>query len=190
MKLVGDSNHENNFLHKLLLTNTKVSKLGKAFANASSAIIYKLSKTQLHEIVQSGEFLGSFLGPLLKTSLPLMKNVLKPLAKSVLIQLGLTAATSATNAAIHKKTFGSGMTTLIFSNEEMNDIMKIVKSLEECGLLMKGVSETVKNEVKEQKGGFLGMLLGTLGASLSGNLLTGKGTVRSGEVTIRAGQDF
>ena len=81
-------------------------------------------------------------------------------------------------------------TTLIISNKEMNDIMKIVKSLKESGLLIKDVSETIKSEAKEQKGGFLGMLLGTLGASLLGNLLTGKGTNRAGEGTIRAGQDF
>ena len=73
------------------------------------------------------------LGPLVKTGLPLMKNVLKPLAKRVLIPLGLTAAPSKTDTAVHKKMFGSGVTTLIISNEEMNDIMKIVKSLEESG---------------------------------------------------------
>ena len=120
----------------------------------------------MHKIGQSGGFLGRILGPLLKTGLLLMKNVLKPLAKSVLIPLGLTAPTSATDAAIHKKMFGSGFITLIISNEEMNDIMKIIKSLEESGLLTKGVRETIQNEAKEQKGGFLGMLLGTLGARL------------------------
>ena len=104
--------------------------------------------------------------------------------------LGLTAAASATDAAIHKKMFGSGVTTLIISNEEMNDIMKRVKSLEESGLLLKGVSETIKNEAKEQKGRFLGMLLAALCASLLGNLLTGKGTIRPGEGNVRAGQDF
>ena len=104
--IVGDSDDENNFLHKFLLTNTQVSKLRKAFANNSSANI-KLSKTQLHKIGQSGGFLGRLLGPLLKTGLPLIGNVLKPLAKSVLIPLGLTAAASATDAAIHRKMFGS-----------------------------------------------------------------------------------
>ena len=122
--VAGDSNDENNFPHKLLLTNTQVLELGKAFANGSSANI-KLSETQLHKIGQSGGFLGRLLGPLLKTGLPLMKNVLKPLAKSILIPLGLTAA-AATDAAIHKKMFGSGVTTLMFSNEEMNDIMEII----------------------------------------------------------------
>ena len=87
-----------------------------------------------------------------------MKYVLKPLAQSVLIPLGLAAAASATDAAIHKKMFGSGVTTFIISIEEMNDIMKIVKSLEEPGLLIKSVSETIENEAKEQKGGFLGIL--------------------------------
>ena len=86
--------------------------------------------------------------------------------------------------------FWSGATTIIIINEEINDIMKIVKSLEECGLLIKGVSEANKNEAKEQKGGFLSMLLGTLGASLLGNLLTGKGVIRADKDIISAGQDF
>ena len=105
--IVGDSNDENNFLHKLLLTNTQVSKLHKAFANGSSANI-KLSQAQLHEIGQSGGFLGRLSGPLLKFGLPLIGNVLKPLAKSVLIPLGLRASSSETDAAIYKKMFGSG----------------------------------------------------------------------------------
>ena len=86
--------------------------------------------------------------------------------------------------------YGSGTTTLIILNEEMNDIVEIVKSLEESGLLIKGVSKTIKNKAKGQKGGLLGMLLGTLGARLLGNLLTGKGTIRAGDGTIRAEQDF
>ena len=151
--VVRDSNNEIDFPHKLLLTNTQVSKLRKAFANNSSANI-KLSKTQLHKIGQSWEILGWLLGPLLKHGLPLIGNVLKPLAKSVLITLGLTAAAWATDAAIHKKMFGSGNTTLIISNEEMNDIMKIVKSLEKSGSLIKDLSETIKNETKEQKEDF------------------------------------
>ena len=80
-------------------------------------------------------------------------------------------------------------TLLIILNEQMNDIIKIVKSLEESGLLINRVSETIKNEGKEQKGGFLGMLLGTLGVSLLGNLLTGKDTIRAGEGKIKAGED-
>ena len=196
--VIRDSKNKNNFQHKLLLTNTQVLKLHKALTNNYLANI-KLSKTQLHKIVQSGGFLGRPLGPLLKTGLSLTGNVLKPLAKSVLIPLGLTAAASAIDTAIHKRMFGSGFTTLIISNDEMNDIMKIVKSLEESGLLIKGMSETSQNEAKEQSGGFLGMLLGTLGASLLGNLLTGKGgivtsqgleTFRVGKGTIRAYENF
>ena len=120
----------------------------------------------------------------------LIGNVLKPLARNVLIPLGLVAAASATDAAIRKKMFGSGNATLIISNEEMNDIMRIVKSLEESGLLIKDVSKPIKNEAEEKKGGFPVMLLGTLGAILLGNLLTGKGTIRASEGTIRSGQVF
>ena len=114
-------------------------------------------------MIQSGGLLGKLLGPLLKTRLPVIKNVIKPLAKSVLIPLGLTAAASAADAGIHIKILGSGHnnTTLIISNDEMDDILKIVKSLEDSGVLLKGVSETIQNEAKEQRGGFLGMLLGT-----------------------------
>ena len=128
------------------------------------------------------------MGLLLKTGLLLIGNVLKPLAKSVLIALGLTAGEPAIDVAIHKKMFGSWTTTLIISNEEMKYIMKTIRSLGEFNLLIKGVSETVKNEAKEQKGGFLSMLLGTLGASLLGNLFAVKGTIRVGEDTIRAGE--
>ena len=110
-------------------------------------------------MIQPGGFFGRLLGPLLKTGLPLIKNVIKSLAKNVLIPLGLTAAASAADAGIHKKVLGSGdNTTLIISNDEMEDIIRIVKSLEDSGLLIKGVTETVQNEVKEQKGGFLSML--------------------------------
>ena len=157
----------------------------------------KVSKTQLSKMIQSGGFLGKLLGPLLKTGLPLIKNVIKSLAKSVLIPLGLTAAASAADAGIHKKILGSGNnTTLIISNKDMDDLIKIVKSLEDSGLLLKGITESVQNEVKEQKEGFLSMLLDTLGAlGTLGNLLTGKwvnkkgkGIHRAGEGIVRAGE--
>ena len=122
--------------------------------------------------------------------MPLIGNVLKPLAKSVLIQLGLTTVASASDAVIHKKIFGSGFTTLIISNDEMNDIKKIVKFHEESGFLIKGVSETIKNKSKEQNWRFFRMLLGTLGASLLGNLSTVKSTIRAGEETIRTVENF
>ena len=190
--MVGDD--VTRFPHKLLLTNKQVTNLRKAFANKSSTDI-KLSKTQLSKMVQSGGFLGSLLGLLLKTGLPLIKNVIKALAKSVLIPLGWTAAASAADAGIHKKILGSGCrqsssfashkpTTLITSNDNMKEFIEIVESLEDSGLLP-GVSETIQNEVKEQKGGFLSMLLDTLGASLQGNILAGKLINREG--IVRAG---
>ena len=202
--MIGDD--ETNFPRKLLLTNRQVANLHKAFANNLSTDI-KLSKTQLSKMIQSGGFLGRLLGPLLKTGLPLIKNVIKPLAKSVLIPLGLTAASSAADAGIHIKILGSGYrpscsfshyntTTQIISNDKMEDIIKIVKSFEDSDLLLKGVSKTVQNEAKERKGGFLSMLLGTLGASLLGNILAGKGAIatsqgrginRAGEGIVRAG---
>ena len=86
-----------------------------------------------------------------------------------------------------KKNHGSGATTLIIANEDMDDIMKIIQALEDSGVLLKGVTKNIKNETKEQKGGFLSMLLGTLGASLLGNLLSGKGFLRAGEGFLRAG---
>ena len=145
--MVGNSNDNTNFPHELLLTKRQVENIRKAFANHLSTDI-KLSKTQLSKIIQSGGFLGRLLGPLLKTGLPLMKSVIKPLAKSVLIPLGLTAAAPAADAGIYKKILGSGHnnTTLIISNDEMDDILKIVKSLEDSGVLLKGVSETIQHE--------------------------------------------
>ena len=86
--------------------------------------------------------------------------------------------------------FGSGFTTLILSNEEMNNIMKIVKSLEESGLSVKEISETIKNKSKEQKGGFLGMLLGTLAASILRSALIGRGVIWAGEGIIRTDNNF
>ena len=115
----------------------------------------------------------------MKVALPLPKNVLAP--------LGLTAAMSAIDGSIQKKIHGSGATKgaevkLIIEKEDMNDIMKIIKALKNSGILLKGVSKAIQNETKEQKGGFLSMLLGTLGACLLGNLLTGgKGIMRAGE---------
>ena len=103
-----------------------------------------------------------------------------PLAKDVLAPLGTTAATSATDAGIPNKIHGSGKPTLIISNEEINDITKIVQALEVPNISLKGDTKTIKNETKKQKGVFLSMFLGTLGASLLGNLLAGKRIVRAG----------
>ena len=106
--------------------------------------------------------------------------------------MGLTAASSAIDAGVQKMIYGSGTTTSVISSEEVKEIIKIVQALEDLNILLKGATKTIKNETKEQKGGFLSMLLGTLGASLLGDLLTknlpGKGTVRAGKGTVRAGE--
>ena len=115
----------NDLPHELLLTTRQKTKLRNSFNNNMSTDL-KLSRAQISKIIQSGGFLGRLLGPLLQNGFPLIKNVIKALAKSVLIPLGLTAAASAADAGIHKKLLGSGNTTLIISNEEMNDVMKIV----------------------------------------------------------------
>ena len=113
-------------------------------------------------------------------------KVAMPLAKNVLAPLGLTAAISAIDGSIQKKMRGEGV-KLVIEQEDMNDIMKVIEALENSGILLKGVTKTIENETKEQRGGFLSMLLGTLGAILLGNLLTcGKGIVRAGEGVIRA----
>ena len=136
----------------------------------------KLSKAQISKIIQSGRFLGSILitlaGPLMKVALPLAKNILVPLV--------ITATTPVIDAGTQKKIHGFGRTTLIISNEEMNDIMKIFQALKDSTISLKGVTKTIKNETKEQKRGFFSMLLGTLGVNLLGNLLAGKGIVRAG----------
>ena len=131
----------------------------------------------------------NFLRPYMTVGSPLMKSVLTPLVKNVLIPLGLPAGISA-DATIQKNIYGSGTRALIISNEEMEDIIKKVKSLEEPGLLIKGISEKIKNEAKEQKCGFLAMILGTLAASLLGSALIGRGVIRADEGVIRADQNF
>ena len=162
----------NDVPYELLLTTRQKTKLRNALNNNISTDL-KLSKAQILKIIQSGGFLGllssKLVGPLMKVAIPLAKNVLAP-----------SGITSAIDAGIQKKINSSGITTLIISNEEMNDIMKIVQTLEDFNILLKGVTKTIKNETKGQKGGFLSMFLGTLGASLRANLLAGKGIVGSG----------
>ena len=165
--------------HELLLTTRQNTKLRNAINNNLATDI-KLSKAQIKKIIQSGGFLDKLLsklgGPLMKVAMPLAKNVLAP--------LGLTTAMSAIDGSkIQKKIHGSGV-KLIIEQEDMNDIIKIIESLENSGILLKGVTKTIENETKEQRGGFLSMLLGTLGASLLGNLLTGKGMMRAGEGSV------
>ena len=131
--------------HESLLTTKQKTKLRNAFNNNMLTDI-KLSTAQISKIIQSGGFLGSLLsklaGPLMKVAIPLAKNVLAP--------LGITAAASAIDAGIQKKIHGSGRTTLIISNKEMNDILKIVLALGDSNILLKGVTETINNERKSK----------------------------------------
>ena len=157
----------NDLPHELLVPTRQKTKLRNAFNNNNTSADLKLSEAQISKIIESGGFLESLLsklaGPLMKIAVPLAKNVLDP--------LGITAAASTLDAGIQKKIHVSGTTTLIISNEEMNDIMKIVQALKDSNIFLKGVTKTIEDEAKKQKGGFLSMLLGTLGASLLGNLL-------------------
>ena len=169
--------------HELLLTTRQNTKSRNAINNNLATGI-KLSKAQIKKLIQSGGFLGKLLsklaGPLMKVAMPLAKNVLAP--------LGLTAAMPAIDGSIQKKKHGSGV-KLIIEVEDINDIIKIIEALENSGILLKGVTKTIENKTKEQRGGFLSMLLGTLGASLLGNLLTGgKGMMRAGEGIVKAGE--
>ena len=170
-------------MHELLLTTRQSTKLRNAINN-NMATDLKLSKAQIKKLIQSGGFLGKLLsklaGPLMKVAMSLAKNVLAP--------LGLTAAMSAIDGSIEKKMRGEGV-KLVMEQEDMNDIMKVTEALENSSILLKGVTKTIENETKEQRGAFLILLLGTLEADLLGNLLTGgKVIVRAGEGVIRAGE--
>ena len=161
--------------HELLLTTRQYTKLRNAINNNLATDI-KLSKAQIKKLIQSGEFLGKLLsklaGPLMKVAMPLAKNA---------------AAMCAIDGSIQKKIHGSGV-KLIIEEEDMKDIIKIIEALENSGILLQGATKTIENETKEQRGGFLSMLLGTLGASLLGNLLTRKGIMRAGDGIVRAGE--
>ena len=163
-----------------MLSTRQNTKLRNAISDNLTTDI-KLSNAQIKKVNTIRRLLSKLAGPLMKAALPLAKHVLAP--------LGLAASMSAIDGSIQKKIHASGV-KLIIEQEDMKDIMKIIKALENSGILLKGVSKTIRNETKEQRGGFLSMLLSTLGASLLGNLLTsGKGSVASrakGESTMRA----
>ena len=160
--------------HELFLTTRQVHKLRNAI---NMSVDIKLSKKQIKTLIQSGRFsgllLGKLAGPLMKVSMPLAKDILTP--------LGLTAAMSAIDGSMQKTMRGEGSgeakrsITLTISNNDMNDIMQIIQALEDSGILVKCVTRSVAAQTKEQKGGYLSMLLDTLGASLLGNLLSGRG---------------
>ena len=152
---------DGNYLpHELLLMTRQRARLGNAFNNNTSTDLTLSKALKISKIIPFGGFLESLLsklvGPLMKVTI--LKNVLAP--------LGITAAASAIGAEIQKKIHGSGTTTLIISKKELNDIMKIVQALEDSNIFLKGFTKTIKNETKEQKGGFVSMLLGTLGGSV------------------------
>ena len=140
--------NENDLPHELLLITRQKTKLRNAFSNMSTDI-----KAQISIVIQSGGFLGSLLS---KLAVPLIR-VTVPLAKNILAPLEITATASAIDAEIQKKIHGSGTTTLIISNNEMNDIIKIIQAPEDSNILMKRAIKTIKNEVKEQKRGFSGI---------------------------------
>ena len=147
--------------HELLLTTRQNTKLRNAINNNLTSDI-KLSKAQIKKLIQSGGFIGKLLS---KLADPLMKVALS-LAKNVLAPLSLTAAMSAIDGSIQKKKIHGSGVKLIIEQEDMNDIMKIIETLENSGILLKGVTKTIENETKEQRGGFSSMLIGTLGATL------------------------
>ena len=140
-------------------------------------------------ISHQGGWLKIF-GLLMRVGLPLMKSVLTPLAKSFLIPLGLTTAPLQWIQLFKRKFLDREWLTLIISNDKIVDIIKILISLAKSGLLIKGANERSRNESKEQKGRFLCILMGKLGAILLWNILAGKGVIRAGKEIIRAGQDF
>ena len=183
IRLSNKNFNKNQLIHELHLTQKQVEKLIDKIENNMSTDI-KLSKVQINKIIKEGGNLGrllmSFLPESIKPAISIGRNILAP--------LGLSATMSATDAAIQKKMYCSGITTLIISNDDIDDLIKIVTALEEHDVLLKGTSKTIKNETKEQRGGFLRMLLGTLGASLLGNLLTGKGLHRTGQGMYRTSQ--
>ena len=153
---------------EITLTKKEIKDTAKIIRSLENKeILLKGTTTKINS--QEGKFLN-FLRPIMKDSLLLVKNVLTPLAKIVLVPLGLTAAASATDTVMQKKFFASRMTALIFSNEEMDNIMKIVKSLNIAGLLIKDVSKTIKNSAKKQ---------------LLENFLARKRVIRADEGTIR-----
>ena len=164
------------------LSNSQLNKLKSTIKNGTDVVL-RLSSNMIDNSKDETNFPDKLL-PVNRQ----VANLCRAFAKhtSTNVNLSKTAGSSAADAGIHKKILGCGHnTTLIISNAEKEDISKIVKSLKISGILLKGVSETIKNEAKRQKGGFLSMLLGTLGASLLGDMLLGKGVIRAGEGTAR-----
>ena len=182
-RLGNENFNKNELIHESHLTERQIKKLiGKIENNMSTDI--KLSKAQINKIIKEGGNLGrllmNFLPRLIKPAISIRKNILAP--------LGLSAAMPATDAAFQKNMYRSENKTLIISNNDLNDLIKIATALEEHDIFLKGTGRAITNNAKKQEGGFLSMLLGALGASLLGNLLTGKGMYRTGKGLYRTGQ--
>ena len=148
----------------------------------------KLSTTHFSKKIHVGEFPSINIGTLMKAGLPLIKNIIKPLVKSLPVPLRLTAAAPPPEASFLQMFLVLGTTPLTISNKEKEDIKKIIRYFEEFDLLTRYVSKRIKNETGEEKGGFLGTLLCKLDTSLSVTMLTRKGVIKTGEGVIQAGE--
>ena len=179
--MISNTTNEVNFLHKSVLTNGKI----ESFTYDLSANM-KLSKKHFSKKIHVGEFLGTNIGTLMKAGLPLIKNIIKPLAKSLPVPLRLTAAAAPPDASFLQIMLVSRTTPLTISNKEKEDIKKIIRYFEEFDLLIHYVSKRIKNETSEEKGGFLGTLLCRLDTSLLVTMLTRKGVIKTGERVIQA----
>ena len=183
--MISNTANEVNFLHKSVLTNGKIPSLCKTFTYNLSANM-KLSTTHFSKKIHVGEFPGINIGTLMKAGLPLIKNIIKPLAKSLPVPLRLTAAAPPPDASFLQIILVSRTTPLTISNKEKEDIKKIIRYFEEFDLLIHYVSKRIKNEASEEKGGFLGTLLCRLDTSLLVTMLTRKGVIKTGERVIQA----
>ena len=183
--MISNTTNEVNFLHKSVLTNGKIESFCKTFTYDLSANM-KLSKKHFSKKIHVGEFPGTNIGTLMKAGLPLIKNIIKPLAKSLPVPLRLTAAAPPPDASFLQIILVSRTTPLTISNKEKEDIKKIIRYFEEFDLLIHYVSKRIKNETSEEKGGFLGTLLCRLDTSLLVTMLTRKGVTKTGERVIQA----
>ena len=183
--MISNTANEVNFLHKSVLTNGKIPSLCKTFTYNLSANM-KLSTTHFSKKIHVGEFPGINIGTLMKAGLPLIKNIIKPLAKSLPVPLRLTAAAPPPDASFLQIILVSRTTPFTISNKEKEDIKKIIRYFEEFDLLIHYVSKRIKNETSEEKGGFLGTLLCRLDTSLLVTMLTRKGVIKTGERVIQA----
>ena len=185
--MISNTTDEVNFLHKSVLTNGKIESFCKTLTYDFSANM-KLSTTHFSKKIYVGEFPGTNIGTLMKAGLPLIKNIIKPLAKGLPVPLRLIAAAPPPDASFLQIILVSGTTPLLISSKEKEDVKKIIRYFEEFDLLIHYVSKRIKNETSEEKGGFLGTLLCRLDTSLLVTVLTRKGVIKTGERVIQVGE--